>query len=232
MLRIDLVLRVLAQHHVARLIEVGPGMGAASWRMAQGRTYVGYEPDTQSYHAAVNRLEAVPDVTLINGMLPPTPDRLFDALVALEVLEHLEDDRAALEAWTEWVGPGGLVLLSVPAHQSRYGPMDAAVGHFRRYGRAELKALMAKAGLTEISIRSYGMPAGYCLEWVRNRLLAARVGSAGDPSAGTAASGRAFQPRVGSRLISGAMLPFRWAQIPFQNSNLGTGWVAWGTRGS
>jgi SAM-dependent methyltransferase len=226
----DLLRKAVESAGASTLVEVGTGMGAASWRLAQGRTYVGYEPDRRSFEEAVRRLQGLPGVRLENGMLPDEPDREFDALVALEVLEHLEDDHAALEGWSKWVAPGGWVVVSVPAHRSRFGPMDTAVGHYRRYERDELRSLMEKVGLTDIKIRAYGMPIGYLLEWVRNRFLVKRVHDNDSPAEGTAASGRTFQPRSGPRIISLAMLPFRWIQKPFERTELGIGWVAWGRK--
>jgi SAM-dependent methyltransferase len=229
-LRIDRVLKALDDNRVASIVEVGPGLGAASWYLAQGRKYVGYEPDAESHEVAAERLSSMSDVALVNAQIPETPTGSFDALVALEVLEHISDDGPALENWAKWVRPGGLVVISVPAHQSRFGPMDEAVGHYRRYERPQLASLMADAGLTGVSISAYGMPIGYLLEWVRNRFLSRRMGSV-SVQEGTARSGRSFQPRSGGRLIRALMFPFRLMQRPFDNTDLGIGWVAWGTRG-
>ncbi|MEL7157397.1 MAG: methyltransferase domain-containing protein, partial [Actinomycetota bacterium] len=56
-------------------------------------------------------------------------DTRFDYVMAFEVLEHITDDRAALEEWLRRLRPGGRVLFSVPAHQRKYGDADRAVGH-------------------------------------------------------------------------------------------------------
>jgi SAM-dependent methyltransferase len=66
---------------------------------------------------------------------------------SLNVLEHIEDDAAALRALASRLVPGGRVLLYVPAFQVLYSSMDRKVGHFRRYRRAGLLELVRAAGL-------------------------------------------------------------------------------------
>jgi SAM-dependent methyltransferase len=214
-------------------VEVGPGVGATSWRLAQGRRYVGYEPDPEAFATASSRLADLPNAEILNQQLPLEPPVVpFDALVAFEVLEHIEDDDAALARWAEWIRPGGLILLSVPAHQRRFAEMDRAVGHYRRYERAELVRNMDAAGFRGIQVRAYGMPVGYILEWIRNRILARRMDQVAQEE-GTARSGRSFQPkRSAARLVTIVMAPFVLLQKPFANTDFGTGWIAWGKRAS
>jgi hypothetical protein len=69
-----------------------------------------------------------------------TPE-LFDTIVYLDVLEHIEDDRAELALAAAHLRPGGRVLVLAPAHQSLFSPFDRAVGHFRRYARKSLSAI-------------------------------------------------------------------------------------------
>lgn len=232
-LRYEVIRSVLDAHRIRSLVEVGPGMGAMAWRIGTDREYHGYEPDGRSFAVAAQRLRGLPNANLYNQPLPVEPTLSVDALVAFEVLEHLEDDASALARWTKWIRPGGLVLLSVPAHQHRFGPWDEAVGHFRRYGKSEFAAKLEAAGLVEGEVRAYGMPAGYVLEWVRQRVLARRLGEVANNQEGTLRSGRAFQP-AGSwgGLVELAMAPCRELQKPFAKTELGTGWIAWAKRPS
>lgn len=232
-LRMGTVLDVLGAHNVRSVVEVGPGVGAMSWRIAQGREYRGYEPDPESFAVAADRMRGLPNVILSNSFLPEEPEVAVDALVAFEVLEHISDDERALRGWVKWVRPGGLVLLSVPAHQHRFGPMDTAVGHYRRYSKSELEGKLERAGLVDVEVRAYGMPAGYILDWVRQRVLAGRLEAPSDNEEGTKRSGRSFQPRRGvSSLVALIMTPFRLMQRPFAHTELGTGWIAWARRPS
>jgi len=70
-----------------------------------------------------------------------------DYIYSLNVLEHIEDDAGMLTALGERLRPGGRLLLYVPAFQLLYSSMDSKVGHFRRYGKAGLRALVEAAGL-------------------------------------------------------------------------------------
>src|SRR4029079_68422 len=61
------------------------------------------------------------------------------AVLLFEVLEHVEDDVGLLGELHELLAPGGVVLLSVPAHQRRFSRVDDRAGHFRRYDRPVLE---------------------------------------------------------------------------------------------
>ena len=72
------------------------------------------------------------------------PDGRFPLVIALDVLEHIEDDvRFVVEQLAPAVQPGGLLVASVPAHQSLFTRHDQALGHFRRHSAKSLRALLA-----------------------------------------------------------------------------------------
>jgi SAM-dependent methyltransferase len=71
--------------------------------------------------------------------LPPA--RLFDTILYIDVLEHIEDDRAEIRNAIDRLRPGGHVVVVAPAHGWLFTPFDAAIGHHRRYTRATLAAL-------------------------------------------------------------------------------------------
>lgn len=72
----------------------------------------------------------------------------LDTVVSLNVLEHLEDDVAALSNMAKLLWHGGRVIVIVPAHQGLYGTMDRCIGHMRRYSKQSLARKAAVAGLT------------------------------------------------------------------------------------
>ena len=99
-------------------------------------------------------------------------------MCAFEVLEHIEDDVAALkDPWSSYVRPGGWIMLSVPAWQERFGPMDKFVGHFRRYDPPVLRSRLTGAGLTDVELVHFGAPLGYVLEAGRNAVGKRRLAS-------------------------------------------------------
>jgi SAM-dependent methyltransferase len=213
-LRWDIIQRWVDEISPKTVLEFGCGMGAAGSRLSRGRTYTGIEPDTESRTVAAERVGS-------NGRVLPddselAPGEQFDLVCAFEVLEHIEDDRAALRAWVDRVRPGGHLLLSVPAWQERYGPMDAEVGHFRRYDPDALAAVLATTELQTVRTVMYGWPLAYVLEGVRNRALrrAAERAAQTPMEARSHHSGRAFQPhsRVTGMATELITLPFRYAQ--------------------
>ncbi len=135
-LRFDLARRMLPGRP-GTLLDVGCGQAALGIRLAarNGYRYLGVEPDEASYRIAAGRLaDAGIDGEIRHGDLSVVdPDERFDVVSAFEVLEHIEDDKAALDAWVQRVRPGGTLLISTPAYQRRYGVQDELVGHYRRY---------------------------------------------------------------------------------------------------
>ena len=224
-LRYDVVERMLPPG-ITDVLEVGCGRGAFGIRLAQRYRYVGVEPDQESWTVAQRRISAVAPGEVRNVAASALGAERFDLVCAFEVLEHLEDDAAALRDWAGRLRAGGWLLLSVPAYQRRYGPWDELVGHFRRYDPDAMIALLAATGFGEIEIRQYGFPLGHALEAGRNligqRRLAAAAALTVDER--TARSGRLLQPSsagMRSAAIRWATAPFLVLQRAFPNTGTG-----------
>lgn len=78
----------------------------------------------------------------------PYPDGHFGLVTAFDVIEHIEDDVAALREWHRVTAPGGQLLIYTPALQWLYGDHDRIVRHFRRYSRRQLVERIRQAGFT------------------------------------------------------------------------------------
>jgi SAM-dependent methyltransferase len=87
----------------------------------------------------------------------PLPDRHFGLLCALDVVEHVEDDGAALAELARVARPGAILLLSVPLHRSAWSAFDEIVGHGRRYDPAQLVAALAEHGFAVERSAAFGM---------------------------------------------------------------------------
>ncbi len=192
-------------------------MGARIASMTS-QSYVGVELDQYSFDRAKSRIEMFGGVVRseLLSAVNPNPAQL---LCAFEVLEHIEDDKAALQEWVSYIAPGGCLLLSVPAHQDRFGPMDMHAGHYRRYSSTGLTQLVQSVGLVDVSTRLYGAPLGYGLEAVRNRIDASKLARAREAGVSietlTSASGRTFQfdrRSWKSSLATAGTWPFKYLQ--------------------
>jgi SAM-dependent methyltransferase len=211
-LRWAVVEPLLAELGPRSVLEFGCGQGGAGARIARHAAYTGVEPDAASYEVALARIAPLGGRVLHGdaGVLPWGTQ--YDLICSFEVLEHLEDDQAALRAWTAHLRPGGHVVVSVPEGPERFGPSDEQVGHLRRYTRESLGELLDSAGLEVERIRLYGWPLGAALEAASNR-AAARAGfSAGSTASAaerTAGSGRLRQPRgLAARALRIGARPF------------------------
>jgi hypothetical protein len=93
----------------------------------------------------------------------------FDTAIALNVVEHIAEDFGAVRSMAEAVVPGGHVLILVPALQSIYGAMDTALGHYRRYNKDRLRAVLTGAGLEVVMLRWFNR-AGVLGWWWRGKV--------------------------------------------------------------
>jgi SAM-dependent methyltransferase len=144
----DVLRRELPDGRARRLCVVGcgPAEGVIWLRehLAAGGQLIGLDADP--IHACVS--DAGP--TYVVGRLEAAPlaSARMDLVLGLDVLEHIEDDAAALREMARLLAPDGLLLLAVPALPSLWGQQDTISHHRRRYTRASLGAAFARAGLT------------------------------------------------------------------------------------
>ncbi len=110
-------------------------------------------------HAALERLgQSLATVPLLQFDLTqcPLPDASVDAVVLLNVLEHIEDDGRALAQLHRILRPGGVMIVEVPAGSSLYDVYDSHLMHFRRYDMLDLLARMRRAGFDVLAHNHLG----------------------------------------------------------------------------
>jgi SAM-dependent methyltransferase len=96
-------------------------------------------------------------VTLGEVTALPFPDATFDLVCALDIIEHVDDDDAALEEISRVARPGGMLMISTPLHPSRWTPFDDFVGHKRRYETPQLLQKLTQHHLTIERSAVFGM---------------------------------------------------------------------------
>lgn len=130
----------------ARILEAGCGTGGNLAMLGRFGEVHGFEPDAEA-RALVNGHISC---DLRDGRLPdgiPFEPGGFDLVAALDVVEHLDDDRASLRALAAQLRPGGRLLITVPAWKFLWSRHDESHHHRRRYARGELLRLVEEAGL-------------------------------------------------------------------------------------
>ena len=131
----------------ARILEIGCGTGHNLPMLAEFGEIDAIEIDETAAAKASERLgkkvgsSPLPE---LEGVQPGS----YDLVAVLDVVEHVEDDVAALKAIATALKPGGKILITVPAHQWMWSAHDVVNHHKRRYSKGTLTAALEKAGLT------------------------------------------------------------------------------------
>lgn len=176
----DWIASQIRPHCGQRVLEVGAGIGTITRRLLGHADYVcALEPNPACFEILQRNLAGAPGVECRHGRIEDctlefTASRQIDTIVCVNVLEHVEHDLQTLRQLSAMLpGPAGRLLLIVPAVPAAYGPIDAALGHHRRYSRASLRSVLDQAGFSVASLR-YSNLIGL-LGWLFNARIARRV---------------------------------------------------------
>lgn len=181
LLRVACIADVTADWQPGSVFEVGAGTGDVTSRFVdRGFTVTAHDLGHESRQILRERFRS--RITVVDNPADVGPESV-DYLFAFEVLEHIVDDLEALQGWVGHLRPGGRVLVSVPAHQRKYGDADRAVGHVRRYERHQLTALLVDAGLESVRLHNYGFPMGNALRWTQTGARVLTGNRATEPAA-------------------------------------------------
>jgi SAM-dependent methyltransferase len=130
----------------ARILEIGCGTGHNFEMLRRFGRLDAIEVDGEARELASRRLgHAVASAPLPE--LTGVPDRNYHLIALLDVLEHVDEDRAALESIATKLAPEGRILVTVPAYQWLWSAHDVAHHHKRRYSKRGLREVVEAAGL-------------------------------------------------------------------------------------
>lgn len=149
------------------ILDVGCGTGGTLDRLKHIGQPVGV--DLEPIALELSRERGHTHLLLASATSLPFADGSFDAVVALDVLEHIPDDAAAAREIARILAPDGTLVVTVPAYQSLWSGHDVALMHQRRYRAEQMKALLEGAGLT-VEKLSYTVSALFPLVWLVRKL--------------------------------------------------------------
>jgi SAM-dependent methyltransferase len=138
--------RVVRPAPGATILEIGCGTGHNLPILSRFGEVDAVELDEGARSIAEKRLgrgvmgAALPD---LYGL----PDRKWDVIATFDVIEHIDDDAAALAAIASRLNPGGKVAITVPAHQWMWSEHDVINHHRRRYSKRSLRGLIENSPL-------------------------------------------------------------------------------------
>lgn len=149
--RANLILEICKRHQIKILLEIGAGNGLVSIPLSnQGIEVTALEPVIDGAKVlAANGIEVV--CGTLNSI--KSSEHKVSAIGIFDVLEHIENPKLFLESIGEFLENGGLLLISVPAHNWLYSDFDQTIGHYKRYNKKILRDEMESSGFKEVELR-------------------------------------------------------------------------------
>ena len=164
-----------ANHHI---LDVGCGSGLMLNDLTRFGTVYGMDYSEEALRFSAMNFNGI----LRRGFLPggiPFPEDHFDVIVALDILEHIEDDTTSLQDLKSHLKDGGICLVTVPAHMFLWSGHDVVHDHKRRYTKEMLRDRIEIAGLRILKLSYYNsllfLP--ITLTRMANRLMRSEHGS-------------------------------------------------------
>jgi SAM-dependent methyltransferase len=169
-----LLVREIGESVRGRTIEIGAGIGQMTARL-RALPRIEFLQCIEPEPGFCSRFrEALPEQPLIEGTIKDVSEDDWDAIVSINVLEHIEDDKEELAIYRNRLkAKHGALALFVPARPEIYAPIDRDFGHYRRYRRSELVAKLTGAGFKIEKLRYFDF-VGYSAWLISRRLLGQR----------------------------------------------------------
>lgn len=203
-------MRLLAPHTDRVLLDIGCSSGflVDALRQAFPRAgVIGADYLKATVDAAARRLQGVPFLQF-DLRCCPLADQCIDGITALNVLEHIDDDTAALQHIFRILKPGGLAHIEVPASPASFDLHDEVLMHHRRYSLRALVAMAEQAGFVVRQATHLGFFVFPAFRWVKRRnQQRAKMLSPAEKRAAVAAD---IRQTGGSRLLAPIFRVERW----------------------
>jgi SAM-dependent methyltransferase len=162
------IAKLFSPYLTGDLLEIGAGVGQMLedvQRICKPHSIAAVEPDPGFF---VQLQRNLPNARIWHGLEVDLPaNETFDAILSVNVLEHIEKDTEELASWRKRLQDrGGYLCLLVPARPELYSLMDLDFGHFRRYTRRSLTQKLLAAGFTDLEVHYFNF-VGY-FAWALN----------------------------------------------------------------
>jgi SAM-dependent methyltransferase len=136
-----------------RVLEVGGGIGNFTPQLAAiAKSIVSIEPNEYCHRQLLEKTGGIPNLAAHRATVEsldtviPADDR-FDTIILMNVLEHIQDDRAVLATLQQRLTVDGRLVVLVPAGPWAFGTTDDRLGHYRRYSKGYARTLFGGLGL-------------------------------------------------------------------------------------
>lgn len=162
--------RAIAKKTKPTILNVGSGTGGTIAMLESfGKTD---NVETSDEAIAYMQRRGYANVIKARGISLPIADKAYDMIGAFDVLEHIDDDVAALREWKRVLKDDGCIIITIPAYQWLWSAHDVTLGHVRRYTTKQVRLVAEQAGLQPVRI-SYAL--SFSLPLVVGGRLAGKV---------------------------------------------------------
>lgn len=155
--RRNIILSLIKKYKIsktAKIFDFGCGSGYAVGYLQK----LGYDAsgsDVSSEAIEFGLSQGTRNLTAVQGSEIRPPEGGFDLILALDVIEHIEDDSEAIRGLKMALKPGGMAIITVPAYMWMWGVQDDVAHHFRRYTMSGLANTIKKSGDFKIIRKTY-----------------------------------------------------------------------------
>jgi SAM-dependent methyltransferase len=151
-----------------RALDIGAAAGGNT-RVLRAHGWQALAADYSEAAVRIARSRQV-DVMRADARELPVASNAFDLITAFDVLEHIDEDYLVTAEIARALKPGGTALIAVPCDMALWSAHDEACGHVRRYTRATLTDVVAKADLTIDRLWSWNVLLRPVVAWRRRSL--------------------------------------------------------------
>lgn len=155
--RRNIIFKLFKEYNLGKenkILDYGCGSGFLVGQF-QDKGYNAYGVDISKEAVNFGTNKGIRNLFQQNGIKVNFPDNDFDVILAMDIIEHIEDDRSAIEEFKRLLKPGGHLIITAPAYQWLWGVQDEVAHHFRRYTMSGLTNTIKRSSNLKIVRKTY-----------------------------------------------------------------------------